>query len=303
MKERIATEDALKHCHESEYQGREVTAPSLAGALGIRLGDASDLLAELVRQEYLTFSGHGAYSLTNEGRRYARRVIRAHRLYETSLARNTGFTDADWHAKAERKEHQLTDAEVERLAARLGDPRWDPHGDPIPTPAGDLPEIRGTDLNECAAGWVGRVSHVEDEPLEVYLRLTAQGLVAGMTLKVVDVDAGGMRVNADGRSIHLDRAAAALVRVIELAAGELFDDRLIRLVDLPEGESARIVGLGPACRGDERHRLLDLGVVPGSVVEVDLISPSGNPVAYRIRGASIALRREQAEHIYAHKVT
>ena len=57
---------------------------------------------------------------------------------------------------------------------------------------------------------------------------------------------------------------------------------------------------GPGCRGAERNRLLDLGVVPGSDIGIDLVSPSGNPTAYRIRGASIALRREQADHVYVH---
>ena len=69
------------------------------------------------------------------------------------------------------------------------------------------------------------------------------------------------------------------------------------LVDMAPGERARVVGLSPACQGAQRRRLLDLGVVRGTEVEAALRSATGDPVAYRIRGALIALRREQAAWI------
>ncbi len=300
MLDRIATEDALKHCHECEYRGRPATAESLAGAMGTPLDDASALLARLVERSFLTAQGQGLYALTDEGRVYARRVVRAHRLYETALARDTGFPESDWHARAERKEHVLTDDEVEHLSQRLGHPRWDPHGDPIPTSEGDLPDLHGLEISGCPEGWTGRITHVEDEPNAPYERITRLGLVAGMRVRILSVDGGRCRISADGRVMTLDAAMAAQVHVGELAPGESIDDGLARLSDLAEGGSARVVGLGPGCRGAERNRLLDLGVVPGSVIEIDLVSPSGNPTAYRIRGASIALRREQADHVYVH---
>jgi DtxR family transcriptional regulator, Mn-dependent transcriptional regulator len=63
------------------------------------------------------------------------------------------------------------------------------------------------------------------------------------------------------------------------------------------GEGVRVLGVAPTCQGPQRRRLLDLGVVPGTVIEPELVSASGDPVAYRIRGAVIALRRHQAEWI------
>ena len=66
------------------------------------------------------------------------------------------------------------------------------------------------------------------------------------------------------------------------------------LSDLPLGQSARVVALAPGLRGQERRRLLDLGLLPGTEVTAELRSPSGDPTAYRIRGATIALRAEQA---------
>lgn len=300
MKDRIATEDALKHCHECEYQGRAATAASLAGAVDIRLADASTLLARLEARGLVASGDRGVYELTDGGRAYARRIVRAHRLYETSLARDSGYPETDWHPIAELKEHVLSDDEVDRLAERLGHPRWDPHGDPIPTPAGDLPALVGRELGLCPVGCVGRIIHIEDEPAAVYERVIRLGLVAGMRLKILASDPVHFRINADGRVVSLDRAMGALLRVAELPEGEAFDETLRRLSDLGTDGQARVVGLGPGCRGAERNRLLDLGLVPGSEIRIDLVSPSGNPTAYMIRGASIALRREQADHVYVH---
>jgi DtxR family Mn-dependent transcriptional regulator len=66
------------------------------------------------------------------------------------------------------------------------------------------------------------------------------------------------------------------------------------LSGLAPGRPARILGLTQACRGAERRRLLDLGFVPGTTVEVDMVSPGGDPTAYRLRGTVVALRRSQA---------
>ncbi len=66
------------------------------------------------------------------------------------------------------------------------------------------------------------------------------------------------------------------------------------LCGLALGESAEVVALSPGLRGQERRRLLDLGLLPGTQVTAELRSPSGDPTAYRVRGAVIALREEQA---------
>lgn len=75
------------------------------------------------------------------------------------------------------------------------------------------------------------------------------------------------------------------------------DEGVQPLHALATGEEAVVVGIGERVHGGQRHRLLDLGVVPGTLVRAELRSPSGDPVAYRIRGAVIALRRAQAEDI------
>jgi DtxR family Mn-dependent transcriptional regulator len=293
QRKRIAVEDTLKHLHECQ----PATAHSLAGALGIDLDDATQLLAKLETSRLVALQG-SRYELTDNGRSYARHVIRAHRLYETYLAQETGMREESWHTEAERMEHELTGDKVERLAHELGHPRFDPHGDPIPTARGELATLRGTPLLECPVGWEGRVVHIEDEPHRGYAEVVAAGLAPGMLFRLVEADEQSVRLNAEGRTIQLSRLAAGHV----LATRERFDESITRLATLRNGERAAVVGLSSAVRGAERNRLLDLGVVPGTVVEIDMASPTGNPIAYLIRGASIALRREQSERILIRKL-
>lgn len=296
MMTKVQTEDALKHLHDCAYRGVTPTAEGLAGALALTVDGAAVVLAELEASGWVA-RRDGAYGLTTAGTDYARQVIRAHRLVESQLATETGVEAPSWHRIAEQREHVLTPREVDDLSRRLGDPRFDPHGDPIPTPAGALPVVDGVPLIDLPTGREGRIAHIEDEPESVYRELVATRLAPGFRIRVFDNTARGVRINAEGEIVGLSRAAAANVRIAPLAPGESFDASVARLSSLGLGEVAEVVGLLPSCRGLERRRLLDLGVVPGTRVTVDLVSPSGDPTAYSIRGAAIALRRVQAERI------
>ena len=121
-------------------------------------------------------------------------------------------------------------------------------------------------------------------------------------IRVEEAGSASVRVRIDGRTVDLPREAAHQVTADDLPAGERFDDTILRLTDLAAGERAAVAGMSPLIRGLARSRLLDLGVVPGTVLEIDFASPAGDPVAYRIRGASIALRREQSDRILVRRV-
>ena len=300
MKERVWTEDALKYMHESAYRGEVPTVEGLAGAIGIRLEEAAELLDSL-QASGLAVHRDGQHGLSDQGREYARHVLRAHRLYETYLSRETGFDEAAWHLKAEIEEHALSQDDVADMARRLGDPRFDPHGDPIPTEGGEMPPLRGQSLLDCRPGWDGRIDHIEDEPADVYRRVAAMGLAPGMPFRVEQRTDRGVRLRIEGETINLRLNEAGLVRVIPLKKSEPLDEEVERLSALGRGERAEVAGLSPACRGPERNRLLDLGLVPGTPIEMDIVNPAGSPAAFRIRGALIALRREQMDRILIRK--
>jgi DtxR family Mn-dependent transcriptional regulator len=298
LSERVRLEDAVKHCLTAEGGGRRATVDSLAGALEIPR-DAAAALASRLAAAGLARVVDGALVLTEAGRQDAIRLVRSHRLLERYLADRTGVEAAEWHAEAERLEHQLSADDAERLSASMGHPLVDPHGDPIPTAGGELPDGRGTALASLDIGASARVTHVEDEPAETFGRLVQAGLAPPALLTRLDAGEGRVRFRLEGRVHEIDALAAAGVTVEPVADGEDVDTSVAHdtLASLRPGESARVLRLAPACQGPQRRRLLDLGVVPGTVITAELASASGDPVAYRIRGALIALRRRHAEWI------
>jgi DtxR family Mn-dependent transcriptional regulator len=105
-----------------------------------------------------------------------------------------------------------------------------------------------------------------------------------------------LRLLVEGQPVTLDGIAARNLTVEPLAVGDV-DAAIERLDVLQPGEEGVVVRLAGQVQGPQRRRMLDLGIVPGTVIRAELSSASGDPVAYRIRGAVIALRRVQAQAI------
>ena len=298
--ERVRLEDGLKHLLDSERSARTATLETLAGRLEVSRSAASEILTKLTDRG-LAVAVPSGFELTDTGRAYALRILRTHRLWERYLADRTGVPPAEWHGEAERVEHQLTEAEAEALATRLGDPRYDPHGDPIPTSTGEIPARSGLPLGRVEPGRSVRVLHLEDEPDAIFERLLSLGLAPGAVLEVVTRrdegrTAGRVRIRIRGEE-HVLRPVDAANVTVEVLSEEAEAGPRRTLAEAERGETVRVTALSPACQGPQRRRLLDLGVVPGTEITPELVSGGGDPVAYRIRGALIALRREQAEWI------
>jgi DtxR family Mn-dependent transcriptional regulator len=300
--ERVRIEDALKHLYDCEYAQGEATLESLAGALEIGRDQAARLTTRLETLGLLSANDR-RLKLTSEGRSYALRVIRIHRLLERYLAERTGVDETEWHKRADQLEHRMTAAEAEALSVQLGNPSFDPHGDPIPTAGGVMPMRRGVPLSALKAGAIARIVHVEDEPDEVYAQLVAARLSAGVTVRVLESKPDRIQIEADLQEHVLAPVVAANLTVEPLSdvAERVLPDS--RLSSLAVGQQATVVDLSPSCRGPERRRLLDLGLVPGTVVRAELSSIGGDPVAYRIRGAMIALRKTQADLIHVKRAS
>lgn len=294
LRARVRREDALKHILKSEVGGRPASFESLAGILQIPRGAVARLLEDLEQRNLVTHA-EGRLRLSSDGRELALHVIRAHRLWESYLAEETGVAESEWHRRAERQEHLLTPEEIDALSARLGHPVRDPHGDSIPALVEDLKPDGGLTLGAVAESTPVVISHIEDEPESVYAQISAQGLRVGMKACVIEKALHRIRFWADGHEHVLAPMLANNISVAPLPEFEpsnLFEEEY--LAGLEVGAHAQVLGLSPACRGPERRRLLDLGFVPGTAVEVEMVSPAGDPTAYRVRGTVVALRREQA---------
>ena len=296
QRERINREDALKHILRSENYQRPVTLESMAGALFISTSQAAELVESLESSSLVQFEGE-TYRLTAEGRDYALHVVRAHRLWERYLADETGYSEADWHSRADLIEHHLTPAEADSLAAELGFPTHDPHGDPIPSSIGKMVPHGGQPLTTKPTNKTLRLEHIEDEPETIYAQLIAEKLSPGMIAYLVESTPERIRFWANGEEHVLAPVVAANISVIPLPDIVEPPDGGLQLSSLQPGEAATVLAISQACRGPERRRFMDLGILPGTRIEAEMTSPSGDPTAYRIRDALIALRREQADLI------
>lgn len=298
MTERVLIEDALKHIYKCHMKEICPTAESVAGALQITVNDAAELLSKMEAHNLLQREVD-RLCLTPDGREYALQIIRAHRLWERYLADWTGFTEAEWHDQAHRHEHTLSTDELDALAALLGEPTHDPHGDPIPTADGKLVPHAGQPLTAMSPDGLLRIVRLGDEPEAVYAQLVAEGLHLGMQVQLIEVSPQRVRFWADGDEHVLAPIVAANISVVPMPKEQATEPSPgQRLSSLEPGASGKVIAISPACRGPERRRLLDLGILPDTLVKAEINSPSGDPTAYRIRGALIALRREQADMIH-----
>ncbi len=296
MTERVRVEDCLKHLYKCEYYRRPCTVESVAGSVGVNRSQAVQILDRLEEQDLARATGEG-FALTDAGREYAVHVVRAHRLLERYLADRTGVQPRDWHGRAERGEHRLSPSQAQALSSRLGHPLYDPHGDPIPTVDGEVPPFTGRPLTSLEPGRSAVIVHLEDEPGEIYETLTHAGLAPHMTVHLLTSDGGEVRFEADGREHALRPVEAANITVEPLPDEVPAEEERNTLAELQEGQDARVVEIRGGLQGPQRRRLMDLGLVPGTVVRAELKSAGGDPTAYRVRGALIALRSDQARWI------
>ena len=122
--------------------------------------------------------------LTAQGRRAALQMIRRHRILEVYLTQQLGYDWGDVHGEAERLEHAVSDELIERMAGALGDPRYDPHGEPIPTAAGEIEEPELVTLAEAAVGAELVLREVATQDPARLRYFAEQGLMPGARLVV-----------------------------------------------------------------------------------------------------------------------
>ncbi len=299
--ERVLIEDALKHLYDCEYRQVNCTLQSIAGNLDISSDKAAELVERLESLRLIT-SENGNLHLTKSGRSYALRVIRVHRIWEKYLADETSVPETDWHAQAEVMEHELTPAQADELAARIGNPVVDPHGDPIPSEDGDLPGREGIVLTNLSENDFAVITHIEDEPKTVYAQIVALGLHPGMQIRVLENSPTRMVFEADGDEKILAPVIASNITVKRISKPEEISKDFKTLSSLKPGEKAEVIKISNGLRGQQRRRLMDLGVVPGAEISAELENPFGDLTAYRVKDTVIALRKNQTDHIYIRNI-
>ncbi len=298
--EKSITEDLLKQLYHVTSSRKTTDLRMLSGALKIPERKVLKII-ELMTQKGLIQISDSHVTLTETGKNYALSIIRTHRLWEKYLSEKTGFDKSLWHDLAEAKEHQLTKEQVEELYEELGRPRFDPHGDPIPTALGEMISETGTSIVDIPEGTVAKIIHIEDEPRSIYRQIIKEKLHIGAHIKIIASEDYHVIFESEGHCIKLSTVVASNIQVVLLSSKEFYEKGKIRLSSLIEGEYATVLGISTECRGANRRRLLDLGFIKGTLLTLEYMGPNQNPRAYRLRNTLIALRNDQADLILIEK--
>jgi DtxR family Mn-dependent transcriptional regulator len=181
-----ATEDYLKAIYELEEDFGRVSTSALAEQLGLAPASVTGMLQKLAegRPKLVNYERHHGVVLTSAGRKIALEIIRHHRLIELYLAASLGYEWDKVDAEAEKLEHVISEEFEDKIAALLGDPTVDPHGNPIPGKDGTVAAHSRLPLSEIEAGRTVRVTRVRDDD-PAFLRYLAElGISPQTTLAI-----------------------------------------------------------------------------------------------------------------------
>ena len=183
-----AAQDYLKALHAIEWEAGQpgpVSTTAVADRLGVSAASATNMLKKLDSMGLVVQVPYRGTELTASGRKIALEVVRHHRLLETYLAEALGVPWDEVHAEAEILEHVLSERLEDRIAALLGDPAWDPHGHPIPSKDGRMPEASRRTLWDGGDGETLAVERVSDGDPDVLRYLGDVGVMPGARVEVV----------------------------------------------------------------------------------------------------------------------
>lgn len=166
----VAIENFVKAIYNNNSHTARNTKPgNIAKKLGISNAAATDMAKKLAVKELLHYEKYQELQLTDKGKKMALNIVRKHRLWEAFLFKMFDMSLHDIHKEAELLEHQTSDLLANKISNYLGNPKFDPHGDPIPNSNG---EITTTDtslpLSEAEEGKTYIISRLTSDDKEFF---------------------------------------------------------------------------------------------------------------------------------------
>ncbi|MEX2585984.1 MAG: metal-dependent transcriptional regulator [Balneolaceae bacterium] len=184
-----AVEDYIKSIYilESGSKGEGgISTTKIAEALGVSSASVTNMIKKLAGMGLVKYESYRGAMLTETGEKVALEIIRHHRLLELYLKEVMGYSWDEVHAEAEKLEHHISERFEERIAELLDHPTHDPHGDPIPTKDGVMPEMANRTLAHAEPGEKVIIGRVTDQDPELLRYLEKIGLIPGALVKIVE---------------------------------------------------------------------------------------------------------------------
>lgn len=213
-----SVEDYLKAIYLLEIEGEAATTNNIADALSVSSASVTNMLKKLAKHKLINHKSYRGAELTKAGEKIALEVIRHHRLLELYLKEMMGYSWDEVHDEAEKLEHHISEQFEDKISELLNHPTHDPHGDPIPSKDGIVPEMASlaiTDAKENKSYLIGRVKDQDPELLR-YLEKT--GIIPGVKVQVLEKTPfnGPVKIKLEDKETTIGNAVAKDVFLLEL---------------------------------------------------------------------------------------
>lgn len=185
MRNTASEENYIKAIYHLQLQNDKVSTNLLAAAVQAKPASVTDMLKKLQAKKIVYYKPYHGFELSDSGNRIALDVIRKHRLWEFFLVNKLGFNWNNVHEVAEDLEHISSKELVNRLDDFLGNPAFDPHGDPIPDQKGRMRHIKQSSLTELPVKQTATVSSIRNQSPHMLDILTHYAINIGAKVKVL----------------------------------------------------------------------------------------------------------------------
>lgn len=212
-----SVEDYLKAIYklESTMDGKGVPTSKLAKEMDVANASVTNMVKRLSELGMVTYESYYGSRLTESGRKIALEMIRHHRLLELYLAEMLGYSWDQVHEEAEKLEHHISEKFEDKISELLNNPKFDPHGDPIPTKDGQIPRLGLKPLTEITEKKRAEVRRVKNQSPELLRYLEEYGLIPGSSVTVLSREPfeGPMELDVNGKKITLGHNIAGDILV------------------------------------------------------------------------------------------
>ncbi len=209
-------EDYLKTIYLiHEREGKGVSTTAIAAALNVTPASVTGMVKKLAEMKLVRHTPYQGVELTKTGEKIALEVVRHHRLLELFLIEALGYSWDEVHAEADALEHVISEEFEERMAARLGHPVVDPHGDPIPARDGTFTALKERALLSMQAGESAQITHINDTNSAMLRYAASLGLTPATRLTLLEAEpfGGSLRVKIGKTEKSIGRELAAQIFV------------------------------------------------------------------------------------------